>query len=278
MVQLGKKEQLYLLRKTDFGVYLGKNMEAPKEETVLLPKKQVPSDLEEGDKIEVFLYKDSSDRMIATTNEPAITLGEVGVLKVKEVTKIGAFLDWNLEKDLLLPFKEQIREVKDGDEVLVRLYVDKSERLCASMKIYDYLEVFGPYVKGDHVKGIVYDITELGAMVAVEKRYHGLIPKRELKKKLKFGEWITTRVVRVREDGKLDLSLSEEKQIQMDIDSAMIMEKLNDYGGVLPFNDKAEPKVIEKEFSISKNAFKRAVGRLLKAGKIKITEQSIEKI
>lgn len=277
MVQLGKKEQLYLLRKTDFGVYLGKNMEAPKEETVLLPKKQVPSDLEEGDKIEVFLYKDSSDRMIATTNEPAITLGEVGVLKVKEVTKIGAFLDWNLEKDLLLPFKEQIREVKDGDEVLVRLYVDKSERLCASMKIYDYLEVFGPYVKGDHVKGIVYDITELGAMVAVEKRYHGLIPKRELKKKLKFGEWITTRVVRVREDGKLDLSLSEEKQIQMDIDSAMIMEKLNDYGGVLPFNDKAEPKVIEKEFGISKNAFKRAVGRLLKAGKIKITEQSIEK-
>ena len=278
MVQLGKKEQLYLLRKTDFGVYLGKNMEAPKEETVLLPKKQVPSDLEEGDKIEVFLYKDSSDRMIATTNEPAITLGEVGVLKVKEVTKIGAFLDWNLEKDLLLPFKEQIREVKDGDEVLVRLYVDKSERLCASMKIYDYLEVFGPYVKGDHVKGIVYDITELGAMVAVEKRYHGLIPKRELKKKLKFGEWITTRVVRVREDGKLDLSLSEEKQIQMDIDSAMIMDKLNDYGGVLPFNDKAEPKVIEKEFGISKNAFKRAVGRLLKAGKIKITEQSIEKI
>ena len=277
-MQLGKKEQLYLLRKTDFGVYLGKNMEAPKEETVLLPKKQVPSDLEEGDKIEVFLYKDSSDRMIATTNEPAITLGEVGVLKVKEVTKIGAFLDWNLEKDLLLPFKEQIREVKDGDEVLVRLYVDKSERLCASMKIYDYLEVFGPYVKGDHVKGIVYDITELGAMVAVEKRYHGLIPKRELKKKLKFGEWITTRVVRVREDGKLDLSLSEEKQIQMDIDSAMIMEKLNDYGGVLPFNDKAEPKVIEKEFGISKNAFKRAVGRLLKAGKIKITEQSIENI
>ena len=277
-MQLGKKEQLYLLRKTDFGVYLGKNMEAPKEETVLLPKKQVPSDLEEGDKIEVFLYKDSSDRMIATTNEPAITLGEVGVLKVKEVTKIGAFLDWNLEKDLLLPFKEQIREVKDGDEVLVRLYVDKSERLCASMKIYDYLEVFGPYVKGDHVKGIVYDITELGAMVAVEKRYHGLIPKRELKKKLKFGEWITTRVVRVREDGKLDLSLSEEKQIQMDIDSAMIMEKLNDYGGVLPFNDKAEPKVIEKEFGISKNAFKRAVGRLLKAGKIKITEKSIQKI
>ena len=136
-------------------------MEAPKEETVLLPKKQVPSGLEEGDKIEVFLYKDSSDRMIATTNEPALTLGEVGVLKVKEVTKIGAFLDWNLEKDLLLPFKEQIRDVKAEEEVLVRLYVDKSGRLCASMKIYDYLEVFGPYVKGDHVKGIVYDMKEL---------------------------------------------------------------------------------------------------------------------
>lgn len=277
-MQIGKKEELYLLRKTDFGVYLGESMEAPKEETVLLPKKQVPLGCKEGDKIEVFLYKDSSDRMIATTNEPAIMLGEVGVLKVKEVTKIGAFLDWNLEKDLLLPFKEQIREVRVNDEVLVRLYVDKSGRLCASMKIYDYLEVFGPYVKGDHVTGIIYDMKELGAMVAVEKKYHGLIPKREIKKPLKFGQTITTRVVRVREDGKLDLSLTEEKQIQMDIDSAVIMKRLDEYDGVLPFNDKADPKVIEKEFGISKNAFKRAVGRLLKAGKIEITEQSIKKI
>ena len=278
MMQIGKKQKLYLLRRTDFGVYLGESMEAPKEETVLLPKKQVPSDVQEGDQIEVFLYKDSSDRMIATTNEPAITLGEVGSLKVKEITKIGAFLDWNLEKDLLLPFKEQTRDVKVNDEVLVRLYVDKTGRLCASMKIYDYLEVFGPYVKGDHVTGIVYEIKELGALIAVDKKYHGLIPKREIKRPLKFGQSVDVRVVKVREDGKLDLSLSEEKQIQMDIDSAMIMKRLEEYGGKLPFTDKADPKVIEKEFGVSKNAFKRAVGRLLKAGKIKITEQSIEKV
>lgn len=277
-MQIGKKQKLYLLRRTDFGVYLGESMEAPKEETVLLPKKQVPSDVQEGDQIEVFLYKDSSDRMIATTNEPAITLGEVGSLKVKEITKIGAFLDWNLEKDLLLPFKEQTRDVKVNDEVLVRLYVDKTGRLCASMKIYDYLEVFGPYVKGDHVTGIVYEIKELGALIAVDKKYHGLIPKREIKRPLKFGQSVDVRVVKVREDGKLDLSLSEEKQIQMDIDSAMIMKRLEEYGGKLPFTDKADPKVIEKEFGVSKNAFKRAVGRLLKAGKIKITEQSIEKV
>lgn len=277
-MQLGKKQELFLLRRTDFGVYLGESMEAAKEDSVLLPKKQVPKDAKEGDRIQVFLYKDSSDRMIATTNEPALTLGEIGLLKVKEVTKIGAFLDWNLEKDLLLPFKEQTGEVKAGEEVLVRLYVDKSERLCASMKIYDYLEVFGPYVKGDHVEGMVYDITDLGAMIAVERKYHGLIPKREIKRTLNYGEWVKVRVVKVREDGKLDLSLSEEKQIQMDIDSAMIMERLKEYGGVLPFNDKADPKVIEKEFGISKNAFKRAVGRLLKAGKIKITEHSIEQI
>ena len=277
-MQIGKKQKLYLLRRTDFGVYLGESMEAPKEETVLLPKKQVPSDVQEGDQIEVFLYKDSSDRMIATTNEPAITLGEVGLLKVKEITKIGAFLDWNLEKDLLLPFKEQTRDVKVNDEVLVRLYVDKTGRLCASMKIYDYLEVFGPYVKGDHVTGIVYEIKELGALIAVDKKYHGLIPKREIKRPLKFGQSVDVRVVKVREDGKLDLSLSEEKQIQMDIDSAMIMKRLEEYGGKLPFTDKADPKVIEKEFGVSKNAFKRAVGRLLKAGKIKITEQSIEKV
>ena len=132
---LGLKKKLMVIRQVDFGAYLGN-----KDEQVLLPKKQVPKDVEVGDPIDVFLYRDSSDRLIATTQEPKITLGELAVLKVADTGKIGAFLDWGLEKDLLLPFKEQTAKVKKDDEVLVSLYVDKSGRLCATMKVYDKLK------------------------------------------------------------------------------------------------------------------------------------------
>ena len=129
---LGKKRRLMIVKEVEFGVYLGN-----KDDKVLLPKKQVPKDVEVGDPVEVFLYKDSSDRLIATTQEPKITLDELAVLKVADTGRIGAFLDWGLEKDLLLPFKEQTAKVKKGDEVLVALYVDKSGRLCATMKVYE---------------------------------------------------------------------------------------------------------------------------------------------
>ena len=144
-----------IVKEVEFGVYLGN-----KEEKVLLPKKQVPRGLEAGDPVEVFLYKDSSDRLIATTNEPKLTLGELAVLKVVDVGKIGAFLDWGLEKDLLLPFREQTAKVRKGDEVLAALYVDKSGRLCATMKVYEKLRQDAPYQKDDQVEGIVYDTSD----------------------------------------------------------------------------------------------------------------------
>ena len=133
---LGKKVRLMIVKEVEFGVYLGNS-----QEKVLLPKKQVPRGLEAGDPVEVFLYKDSSDRLIATTNEPKITLGELAALKVVDVGRIGAFLDWGLEKDLLLPFREQTAKVRKGDEALVALYVDKSGRLCATMKVYERLRL-----------------------------------------------------------------------------------------------------------------------------------------
>ena len=269
---LGKKVRLMIVKEVEFGVYLGN-----KEEKVLLPKKQVPRGLEAGDPVEVFLYKDSSDRLIATTNEPKLTLGELAVLKVVDVGKIGAFLDWGLEKDLLLPFREQTAKVRKGDEVLAALYVDKSGRLCATMKVYEKLRQDAPYQKDDQVEGIIYDTSDnFGVFVAVDDCYSALIPKREAFGKLRVGERVHARVIKVREDGKLDLAVREKAFLQMDTDAQMLMERLEASGGKLPFTDKADPELIKRELGLSKNAFKRAVGRLLKSGKIEIREKSIE--
>ena len=173
--ELGKKRKLMVVKKVDFGVYLGTD-----EERVLLPKKEVPKGLEIGDPVEVFLYKDSDDRLIATSRMPAVTLGETAILTVKDTGRIGAFLDWGLPKDLLLPFKEQTAKVKKGDKVLVSLYVDKSKRLCATMKIYGMLRTDSPYKKDDMVEGIIYDTSDnFGIFVAVDNCYSALIPKRE---------------------------------------------------------------------------------------------------
>ncbi len=270
--ELGKKRKLMVVKKVDFGVYLG-----TKEERVLLPRKEAPEGIELGDPVEVFLYKDSSDRLIATTAEPKITLGALAVLTVKEVGGIGAFLDWGLPKDLLLPFREQTAKVKEGDSVLVSLYVDKSERLCATMKVYHLLQTDSPYKKDDEVDGIIYDKSDnFGVFVAVDNRYSALIPKQEAYGDLKVGNKVHARVVKVKEDGKLDLSVRQKAFLQMDADAQMIMKRMEEYGGSLPFTDKADPELIKKEFGLSKNAFKRAVGRLLKEQKIQITEKNIE--
>ena len=270
--ELGKRRMLTVVKTVDFGIYLGTS-----EERVLLPKKEVPKEIEIGDPVEVFLYKDSSDRLIATTAEPKITLGELAVLTVKDTGKIGAFLDWGLPKDLLLPFKEQTAKVKKGDQVLVALYVDKSGRLCATMKVYEKLRTDSPYKKDDHVEGIIYETSDnFGVFVAVDNCYSALIPKREAFGKLRVGDRVSARVLKVREDGKLDLSVREKAFLQMDTDAALIMKRMEEYGGKLPFTDKADPELIKQEFGLSKNAFKRAVGRLLKEGRIKISEKNIE--
>lgn len=271
MMKLGKKQMLMVVKKVDFGVYLGNE-----EERVLLPKKQVPEGLEIGDPVEVFLYKDSSDRLIATTNEPKVTLGELAVLTVADTGKYGAFLDWGLEKDLFLPFRQQTAKVEKGDQCLVTLYIDKSERLCATMKVYGMLRQDSPYKKDDKVKGIIYDTSpEFGVFVAVDNQYSALIPKKEAYGNLRVGQTVEARVTEVKEDGKLNLSVRSKIPEQMDKDAKLIWERLQKYGGELPFTDKAAPEVIQKEFGLSKSAFKRAVGRLLKEGKIAITETSI---
>ena len=271
MFELGKTQSLIIVKELDFGVYLGEQPNASMDDRVLLPKKQVPQGSRMGDTVEVFLYKDSRDRIIATTNRPLLSVGEVGKLKVSQVTQIGAFLDWGLEKDVLLPYKEQTAKVREGDEILVALYVDKSSRLAATMKVYHYLERGGSYVKDDMVRGTVYEILEdMGAFVAVDDRFSALIPTRELYGEIRVGDVVTARVTSVKEDGKLDLSVREKAYLQIGKDAERLIEILESYDGVLPSTDKASPDVIRRETGMSKNEFKRAVGNLLKNGKIVI--------
>ena len=276
MIKLGEMQELEIVRKKEFGVFLAEK--ADLEESVLLPAKQVPETAAVGDRINVFIYRDSKDRLIATTNTPKIRKGECAILKVSDVTKIGAFLDMGLEKELLLPFKEQNHPVRIGEECLVALYIDKSGRLAATMKVYPYLSAESPYKKEDKVEGRVYEVNEdMGVFVAVDDRYFGLIPRSEVYENFAPGDVIRARVMRVREDGKLDLSPREKAWMQMDTDAEMVMRVIEEYAGVLPFNDRVSPEVIRREFNLSKNAFKRAVGHLLKAGRIEITETSIRK-
>lgn len=278
MIDLGNWQELTVVKKVEFGIYLAERAED--ETRVLLPKNQVPAGIQIGDPVRAFLYKDSKDRLIATMKEPKLTLGGLAVLRVLEIGKIGAFLDWGLEKDLFLPYKEMTTRVEPGDEVLVTLYIDKSRRLCASMKgLYELLSTNSPYRRDDTVEGRVYEFSDnFGAFVAVDDKYSALIPVHEDHSFLKIGDIISAKVTNVKEDGKLDLTLRERAYLQMDADAEKVMQVIEEFAGVLPFTDKASPEVIKREMGLSKAAFKRAVGRLYKERRIEIGEKSIRKL
>lgn len=267
---------LTIVKKVDFGVYLAKEQEADPEEKVLLPRKEVPENAQPGDEIEVFLYRDSKDRMIATVRQPKLSLGEVAVLRVKENGKIGAFLDWGLEKDLLLPFREQVRKVRPGEECLVALYLDKSKRLCATMKVYHYLRTDSPYEKDQKVTGTLYEISDnFGAFVAVDNCYSALIPKKEPLGNARVGDTVEARVTEVLKDGKLSLSLRKKAYIQMNEDAQKLLKLLEEQGGELPVGDKSSPEKIKELTGMSKNEFKRAAGNLYKQRLVQVEEHQL---
>lgn len=278
MIELGKKQILTIVKKVEFGVYLADAKQGT-EEKVLLPVKQVPEDAQLGDGLTVFVYRDSKDRLIATTKTPVLEVGQFALLTVKQVGKFGAFLDWGLEKDLLLPFKEQTAPVQAGDQCLVALYIDKSNRLCGTMKVYHYLKTDSPYKKDDKVQGIVYEISRnFGIFVAVDDCYSALIPKTEPAGDIRVGDRISARVTEVKEDGKLSLSVREKAYIQMNSDAEKLLELIDKAGGELPFSDKADPELIREKTGMSKNEFKRAAGNLYKQRLIVIEKDRIIRV
>ena len=277
-IELGKYQELIVTKKTDFGVFLN-TPTGEDSQKILLPKAQVPAGTDLKDVIKVFVYKDSEDRPIATTLEPDLTLGNVARLYVTQVTPIGAFLEWGLAKDLFLPFKEQLYKVQEGDAVLVTLYIDKSERLCASMHVYDALRNDSNYQKDDEVSGRVYEISEnFGVFVAVDDMYSALLPKKEVFETYRINQPIYARVAQVMEDGRLTLSVKKKIPEQMNEDADFIYRCLEQEGGFLPFHDKSAPEAIKNRFHMSKNAFKRGIGHLMKKGLITIANDGIRKV
>jgi len=276
MIKLGQQQDLVISSKSAFGLYLSHEDEPATE--VLIPNKYVLEEWSVGDTIEVFVYKDSKDRLTATTETPKLMMGDIAYLEVVDITDIGAFMDWGLEKDLFLPFKQQTRKILKGKSYLVSLYIDKSDRLCATMDVYESLSTHSPYIIGDQVKGILYSLNpERGGFVAVDAKYHGFIPNKELYGEYTLGKEMTCRVTEVREDGKLNLSIRKKAYQQMDEDSLSIYTALDNNEGFLPYNDKTDPEVIKSVFGMSKRAFKRGVGRLLKEGKISQDENGMTK-
>lgn len=277
MIELGKIQKLTAIKESAQGVYL--HDEDEKEQEILLPKNEVPSGIQMGDEIEVFVYKDSEDRWIATTERPKIIMHELSMLKVVDKTKIGAFLDWGLPKDLFLPFKEQSQSIKKGNDYLVGLYIDKSNRLCATMNIPKLLKNQSPYQENDKVKGTIYSLNkEIGAFVAVDNQYQGLIPAREFYGHYTIGDEVEAEVMKVKKDGKLDLRIRKKAYKEIDKDAEKILNRIINEGGYLELNDNSAPEKIKKELQMSKRAFKRAVGRLLKLNKIEMKDSGIQLI
>ena len=277
MITLGTIQTLRIKRITKVGAFL--NEEIEEGEDILLPLNQLTRDMTTNDEVRVFIYRDSDDRIISTTKPVKVTLGQTAVLKVVDVNDIGAFLDWGLEKNLFLPYKEQIGKVSRGNQVLIALYIDGTERLCATMNVYEALSNDSPYKENDRVKGTLYQIhPQYGAFVAVDNLYHGLIPMKELYGNYKEGSVIEARVKNVKQDGKLELSIRDAAHFEMAGDSDKILQVMRQRKGKLSLHDKSDPEDIKHELNMSKAAFKRAIGKLYKEGIITISEQGIELI
>lgn len=279
MYNLGEFQTLVIKRFKTSGAYLGFKEIKNDSLDILLPKKEVLETDKVGDEIKVFIYKDNQARLVCTRKEPKISMGRLETLEVTDISKIGAFLDWGLDKELFLPFKEQNMKLEKGRKYLVALYIDKSERLCATMKIRDYLSSDSKYKENDWVTGIVYSINkEYGAFVAVDGKYDSMIEKKDIVGVLEVGEPMQFRVSKIKKDGRLNLVLKNISYLEIDDNSKFIYDKLLNSGGFLNVNDKTDPEIIKNEYKMSKSSFKKAIGRLLKQNKIKFEKNGIRLI
>ena len=275
MVAIGQFNQLEIVKDSDKGLHL----DAGKFGEILLPRRFVKTRSKVGDRVEVFVYLDSDDRVVATTETPHATEGSFAWLKVAEVNSVGAFLDWGLPKDLLLPFAQQKFTPEVGKRVMVRVYLDNSNRLAASSRIDNYLQDEAPdYKVGQVVDLLIADKTELGFKAIVDNTYWGILYSNELFQPIKKGENITGYVKRVREDNKLDITLTQPGYEKIPGVAEQILDVLKEHDGYLMITDKSSPEAIRSVFKISKKVYKKAVGALYKERRIAIEEKGIRLI
>lgn len=275
MIELGKIQTLKIKRFTTVGAFLNDDDEVC--EDILLPRKFVKKTWEKGQEIEVFVYKDNENRLIATTTKPKIQVGELAILQVIDVNRIGAFLDWGLEKDLLLPYDEQTQKVKKHEYYLVALYIDASNRLTATMKVDPYFSKDVIYKENDWVDGKIYSFNyDVGAFILVDNKYNAMLPAIEIDGILKVNDDIKLRVKRVKPDGKIDLTKNNRVHEEIGSDSEEIYKILRDNGGYLKVGDHSSPKLIRSVFNMSKSQFKRSIGRLYKQRRIIFVNDGIK--
>lgn len=271
-MHLGRFNTLTINRFTDFGAYLGDG-----KEEVLMPKKWLPENAQEGLKVKAFVYKDAEERLIATTKTPAAAVGEFALLRVKQTAKVGAFLEWGLEKDLFLPFQEQPERLKEGDWIAVRLYIDDlTQRITASSKLNRFFEREQIELeKHQQVDILIYQRNDLGFLVVINNRYRGMIYHAEIFKPVKIGDRMTAFVRQVREDGKVDLILQKPGLDNLEPMAEKIISKLRQGQGFLPLHDKSSPEEISRSLQMSKKTFKKALGTLYKKRLVSIDDKGI---
>lgn len=275
MAEIGKNNRLVILKEAPHGVYL----DGGDHGEILLPKAQVPDWASVGETLSVFIYCDSEDRIIATTKTPLATVGQFASLKVLEVNRnIGAFLDWGLEKDLLLPFREQTQRLQEGSKAVVYINQDPhNDRIVASSKVRKFISPYKAYYEtGDSVELIVFDETPLGYNAIIENAHIGLLYKSELSEPLEYGQQFTGYIKELRGDGKIDLSRDPSGYRRVLPAAEDIFDALVEAGGKLPFNDKTPPEQIREKFGVSKKAFKQAIGSLYKQRRIQFEGDGIE--
>lgn len=282
-MELGKKNPLYIVKITPMGLFLNEDPEELLNSTIL-PKDDIVEIFGEetpvlGGQVEVYCYRNKENKLVVTATAPIVENGEIGILKCVEANQYGAFLEWGYDKDVLLPFNEQFDTVKAGDEVTVGIYTDKTGRLCATQKLRKFLRMDSPFVEGDDVSGFIYDMKhDMGAFVAVENKFFGLILSNEVMPSMRIGSTVSGRVTKVREDGKLNITVNKRIDLQMDDDSAKIYDILTKNDGFLPYHDKSNAETIRRVFDMSKKAFKRSLGKLYKEKRITIEENGIRLI
>lgn len=276
MIKLGEYNTLTILRETEPGLYLGDD----EDNVVLLPHKYKPEEYEIGQELKVFVYLDNEERPISTTLDPFLELNTFGYLHCSAVTEFGAFMDWGLEKQLFVPFKEQARPMKQGSWYIVYLYLDeKTNRLVGSSKTNNFLQNDNLTVKPfEEVEILVTHITEKGANAIVNGLYKGLIYAEDIFEDIRSGDRIKAYIKNIREDNKIDLVLQVPGYRSIEPNANYIREELEAAGGFLPLHDKSSPDDIKNQLGMSKKSFKKAIGTLYKDKQILIKEDGIELI